>query len=124
MNMADLATKLRQNLSILVGEADANAILSNLSGAAADLESLGPLLGLAKVRDGRMSVEEYLERYGHRGPHEMELSAPGAEDDPAWLEKRLAEFDRSEADVSGLLENQRAKPWPSGSGSKPVSPKR
>ena len=56
-----------------------------------------------------MSDAEYLERYGHRGPHEMELSAPGAEDDPAWLEKRLAEFDRSEADVGGLLENQRVE---------------
>jgi len=109
MNMADPATKLRQHLATLVGEADANAILSNLSGAAADLESLGPLLGLAKVRDGRMSVAEYLERYGHRGPHEMELSAPGAEDDPAWLEKRLAEFNRSKVDIDGLLENQRAE---------------
>ncbi len=109
MNMADPAAKLRQHLSTLVGEADANAILSNLSGAAADLESLGPLLGLAKIRDGRMSGAEYLERYGHRGPHEMELSAPGAEDDPAWLEKRLAEFDRSQADVDGLMENQRTK---------------
>jgi phosphohistidine swiveling domain-containing protein len=107
MNMADPATKLRQHLSILVGEADANAILSNLSGSASDLESLGPLLGLAKVRDGRMSGAEYLERYGHRSPHEMELSAPGPEDDPAWLEKRLAEFDRSKADVGDLLEKQR-----------------
>jgi len=107
MNMADPATELRQNLSSLVGEADANAILSNLSGSASDLESLGPLLGLAKVRDGRMSSAEYLERYGHRGPHEMELSAPGADEDPGWLEKRLAEFDQSKADVGDLLEKQR-----------------
>jgi len=109
MNMADPATKLRQGLAALVGEADANSILSNLSGAAADLESLGPLLGLERVRDGQMSEPEYLERYGHRGPHEMELSAPGAEDDPAWLEKRLTEFDRSKADVGDLLEKQRAE---------------
>jgi pyruvate,water dikinase len=109
MDMADPATKLRQDLATMVGEVDANVILSNLSGAVADLESLGPLLGLAKVRDGRMSGAEYLERYGHRGPHEMELSAPGAEDDPAWLEKRLAEFDRSKADVGYLLESQRVE---------------
>jgi len=32
MNMADPATKLRQQLATQVGEADANAILSNLSG--------------------------------------------------------------------------------------------
>ena len=50
--MADPATKLRLELTNLVGETDANTILSNLSGASGDLESLGPLLGLAKVRDG------------------------------------------------------------------------
>ena len=105
--LADPAGRLRQNLAALAGEADANAILSNLSGATGDLESLGPLLGLAKVRDGRMSREEYLDRYGHRGPHEMELFASGADDDPAWLEKRLAEFDCSETDVDLLLGKQR-----------------
>ena len=47
-----------------------------------------PDLALAQVVDGRLSREDYLERYGHRGPHEMELFAPGAEDDPAWLEKQ------------------------------------
>ncbi len=121
MNMADPATKLRQYLATLVGEADANAILSNLSGAATDLESLGPLLGLAKVRDGRMSDAEYLERYGHRGPHEMELSAPGPEDDPAWLEKRLAEFIGRKWMLAVCWKISAPKPRPPGSDSKPVS---
>src|SRR5512139_1136173 len=83
--LAGPATRLRLELSALVGEADANAILSNLSGASGDLASLGPVLGLAQVAKGRLSRETYLERYGHRGPHEMELFAPGAEDDPAWF---------------------------------------
>jgi pyruvate,water dikinase len=107
--MADPATQLRLELTKLVGETDANTILSNLSGASGDLESLGPLLGLAKVRNGQLSREAYMECYGHRGPHEMELFAPGPDDDPAWLEKRLEEFRQSVVDVDALLARQRAE---------------
>ena len=104
--LAGPATRRRLELSALVGEADANAILSNLSGASGDLASLGPVLGLAQVAKGRLSRETYLERYGHRGPHEMELFAPGAEDDPVWLEKQLAQFNQMPVDVEALLARQ------------------
>jgi len=103
------ATRLNLDLTALVGEAEANTLLSNLSGGSGDLESLGPLIGLAKVKDGRMSREQYMERYGHRGPHEGELSAPVPGDDPEWLEKRLADFIQSGVDVEALLAKQRAE---------------
>ncbi len=109
MTLADPATKLRLDLTAQVGEVDADTILSNLSGKSGDLASLGPLLGLAKVRDGKMSDEAYMERYGHRGPHEMELFAHGSDDDPTWFEKRLAEFNQSAVDVDALLARQRAE---------------
>jgi phosphohistidine swiveling domain-containing protein len=109
MLMAEPGTKLRLELANLVGEADANALLSNLSGDSAALESLGPLVGLAKVRDGKLNRADYLARYGHRGPHEMELFAPDANDDPAWFEKQLAEFTRSAVDVEALRAKQRAE---------------
>ena len=78
INASAPATRLNLDLTALVGETEASALLSNLSGESGDLESLGPLLGLARVKDGTMSREEYMLRYGHRGPHEVELSAPGA----------------------------------------------
>lgn len=106
MSLADPATKLRLELSTLVGETDANAILSNLSGSSGDLASLGPLLGLAQVVNGHMSRETYLECYGHRSPHEMELFAPGSDDDPARFEKQLAQFAQSVVDVDALLAKQ------------------
>jgi len=109
MSFADPATRLHRDLGRMVGEADANALLSNVSGASADLESLGPLVGLAHVAQGTMRREDYLERYGHRGPHEMELFAPGSEEDPRWLDKRLAEFGRPGTDLETLLHNQRAE---------------
>ena len=107
--LAGPATRLRLELSGLVGEADANAILSNLSGASGDLASLGPVLGLSQVAEGRLSRETYLERYGHRGPHEMELFAPGAEDDPKWFEIQLAQFNQMPVDVEALLARQSAE---------------
>jgi pyruvate,water dikinase len=109
INLSEPATKLNMDLTALGGGAQANALLSNLSGASGDLESLGPLIGLAKVKAGRMSREEYIERYGHRGPHEAELSAPDPGDDPEWLEKRLADVNQSGEDVEALLAKQRVE---------------
>lgn len=109
MLLSKPGTQLRMDLTALVGQAEANILLSNFSGEGADLESLGPLVGLAKVAQGKMNAQEYRERYGHRGPHEMELSAPDADDDPAWLERQLADFTRSAVDVDALLARQRAE---------------
>jgi pyruvate,water dikinase len=112
MSFSDPVTSLRLELNHLVGEADANMILSNLAGPGSQLESLGPVIGLARVADGTMQRDEYLRRYGHRGPHEMELFAHGVEEDPEWLEKRLAEFGQPDTSVATLLESQRGK-WAS-----------
>ena len=109
MLFTDPATRLRLELQRLVGENDSGTILSNLAGESAGLESLGPLVGLAQVGRGELSRAAYMERYGHRGPHELELYAPGAEEDPDWLEKKLTDFLLSPTDVSALLASQRAK---------------
>lgn len=106
MTLADPATKLRLDLTAQVGEAEANMLLSNLSGSPGDLASLGPLEGLGKVQKGEMSREQYLERYGHRGPHEMELFAPDSSGAPDWFEKQLADFAQSSVDVDALLAKQ------------------
>jgi len=109
MTLADPATKLRLDLSALVGGAEANVLLSNLSGGSGGLASLGPLEGLGKVQKGEMSREQYLERYGHRGVHEMELFASDLNDTPDGFEKRLADFTQSPMDVDALLAKQRAE---------------
>ncbi len=107
--LARPSTRLRQELSSLVGDSDAAVILSNLSGSTGNLASLAPLRGLAQVVQGRLSREAYLEQYGHRGPHEMELAIPGPEEDPAWLDKRLAAFTQTPDDVDALLASQRTR---------------
>jgi pyruvate,water dikinase len=102
-----LSRQLHVEFEELLGEADANALLSGVSSATDQLASLGLLAGLIRISRGEMSREEYLRRYGHRGPHEMELSIPRPVEDPAWLDRRLAEVADSPIDVSALVEEQR-----------------
>jgi phosphohistidine swiveling domain-containing protein len=103
---SDAQLKLEQELKPLVGADDANALLSNLSGLSARLESLGPMAGLGMVFRGEMSREAYLEAYGHRGENEGECAWPRPMEDPAWLDRQLAEWAKAPVDVDALLAHQ------------------
>ncbi len=105
---AVLALTLSKKLTKLVGTEDANTILSNLRGDS-ELASLGPVVGISKVLKGEISRKEYLKQYGHRGPHEFELSIPDPTEDTNWLERQIAEFEESDIDVDGLLQKQHAQ---------------
>lgn len=98
---------LERKLTKLVSAEDANTLLSNLR-AGSELASLGPVTGIAKVRRGELRREEYLAQYGHRGPHEFELSMAHPAEDPTWLEQQLADDAATELDVEGLLARQEA----------------
>jgi phosphohistidine swiveling domain-containing protein len=105
--LLEATTKLRKELVELVGEADANALFSNLSSEEGMLASLGPLVGVARVAQGKLSRAEYLKKYGHRGPHEAEISYPRPAEDPDWLDKQLAEYEKNPVDVDALLARRR-----------------
>jgi pyruvate,water dikinase len=95
--------KLRKKLLKLVGEENANTLLANLAGFEERLASLGPVLGLSRIIDGELSREEYMEKYGHRSPHETELFIPRPYEDPDWLDMQLDDYKRSNIDVKELL---------------------
>ncbi len=99
---------LRHTLDQLVGDADANALLSNLNGAG-QLASLGPLVGISRVARGEMDRSAYFQQYGHRGPHELELSFPRPAEAPEWLDQQIAMAGRSPVNVDALLEVQHVK---------------
>jgi phosphohistidine swiveling domain-containing protein len=105
----DVEPGVRRKLTKLVGATDANTLLSGTSSRSEILASIGPLAGLYKVAQGEMSRATYLERYGHRGPHEMELSIPRPLEDPNWLDRQLEGAAKSPTDVKALLEKQRAE---------------
>lgn len=105
----EASMKLKRKLTDLVGESDANTLFSGLSSEDDMLASLGPLVGIARVAHGKLSRAEYLEKYGHRGPQEAELSAPRPAENPDWLDEQLAEYEKNPVDVDTLLANRRAE---------------
>ncbi|WP_043814328.1 PEP/pyruvate-binding domain-containing protein [Allokutzneria albata] len=81
-----------------VGEADTAALMTGLHDEAdGALESLGPLLGLARLRRGEVDRESFLWAWGHRCPDEFEVSAPRPAEDPEWLDRQLAGLGDPEA---------------------------
>lgn len=105
---SDAPVRLEKELRALVSAEEATALLSNLSGASSRLESLGPVTGLGKVLRGEMSRAAYLEAYGHRGENEGECAWPRPLEDPAWLDRQLAEFAKTAVDSEALLAHQHA----------------
>ncbi|MFW9856355.1 MAG: PEP/pyruvate-binding domain-containing protein, partial [Candidatus Thorarchaeota archaeon] len=62
-------------LGKIIGKETANILIQG-SPKAERLESLGPMLGLSDILDGKISREEYMEQYGHRDPNENYLIYP------------------------------------------------
>ena len=100
------ARALRSELRELVGEADASALLSALSAGAGQLASLGPLLGLSQLARGEIDRATYARQYGHRGPHEFEVSRARPAEDPGWIDAALASLREAPVDVATLLARQ------------------
>jgi pyruvate,water dikinase len=101
--------RLRGELTDLVGGEDADALLSGVSGKDGLLASLGPVVDLARVARGELSRDVYMERWGHRGALETEISTPRPAEEPDWLDAQLGAFARSPVDVEALLAAQAAK---------------
>ena len=96
----------RQRLQRLVGDAGANALTAGLGSSAGPLASLGLLEGLDRLAEGQIDRDEFNRTYGHRGPHEFELSRPRPGEDPEWIDGQLAERAASRSDYRGLLARQ------------------
>ncbi|MCX2949251.1 PEP/pyruvate-binding domain-containing protein [Lentzea sp. NEAU-D7] len=100
---------VRRELVALVGEEDAATLMTGFH-TGAGLSSVGPLIGLARVRSGELSWEEYAQEWGHRSHDEFEICQPRPAESPEWLAAQLDAL----ADPVALLERQaaaRAAAW-------------
>jgi phosphohistidine swiveling domain-containing protein len=100
---------LKAELIDLVGEDEAQTMLSTLSSGSGQLASIGPLVGLDRMMRGEMSREQYTELYGHRHANENELSVPRPCETSNWLDKRLAEFEQDPVDVPEMQRRRAAE---------------
>jgi rifampicin phosphotransferase len=99
----------RKRLQRLVGDAAANALTAGLGAQAGQLASLGLLDGLEQLAAGEIDRDTFNRRYGHRGPHEFEISLPRPAEDPYWIDRQLAERAASAASYRDLLRAQEQK---------------
>lgn len=97
----------RSRLRALVGEQDADALFSGLHSATNQLASLGLLEGLRQLAHGDIDRATFAERYGHRGPHEFEVSMPRPGEDPTWIDAQLAAQNTGQLD-SLLIRREQA----------------
>ncbi|MGN9781696.1 PEP/pyruvate-binding domain-containing protein [Nonomuraea sp. ZG12] len=95
----------RDRLRRLVGDLDAEAMLTGVN-VDGELASLGLLTGLGELARGEITCAEFARAYGHRGPHEFEISMPRPGEDPAWIDAQLAGLRDSSVDTEALLARQ------------------
>ncbi|GAA1625651.1 hypothetical protein GCM10009733_022950 [Nonomuraea maheshkhaliensis] len=96
----------RDRLYRMMGEADAEAMLTGVN-AEGELASMGPVIGLSRLARGEITRDEFARAYGHRGPHEFEVSVPRPGEDPGWIDAQLAGLRDLGADTQALLARQR-----------------
>ena len=75
----------RKRLQGMVGPIGANAVTAGLGGDGGQLASMDLIKGLDLLDAGTIDEATFNERYGHRGPHEFEISRPRSGEDPDWL---------------------------------------
>jgi pyruvate,water dikinase len=95
----------RGRLRALMGDIDAEAMLTGVN-VDGELASLGPVLGLARLARGEITREEFARAYGHRGPHEFEVSIPRPGEDDDWIDAQLAGLRDLRAGTEALLARQ------------------
>ncbi|ROT31778.1 PEP/pyruvate-binding domain-containing protein [Micromonospora sp. HM5-17] len=105
--------RTRGTLRQAVGDVDAEAMLTGGT-ADGELVSLGLVIGLTQLARGEITRAEFVRRYGHRGPHEFEISIPRPGEDPDWIDAQLAGLRGQQIGAEALLASQekaRAQAW-------------
>jgi pyruvate,water dikinase len=98
----------RKKLIKIAGEEMANELCSNCSSGGM-LESMKPLFALEDVAAGRMTKEDYRQKYGHRSANELELSCPYPYEDPRFPDNVIEDYRSSGVDVQKLKAVQEEK---------------
>ena len=98
----------REKLEKICGSELADKLLSDCS-ETGNIESLGSLLAVDDLINGKISREEYILKYGHRHADEMELSLPYPYEDPDFPEKAVREYLASGINAYSLKKAQQQR---------------
>ncbi len=97
--------RTREKIEKICGTELADRLMSDCSGKG-NIESLGPLLGIADIIAGKMTREEYTLKYGHRDADEMELSIPFPYENESFPDNVIEDYRRSGVDAYAMKSAQ------------------
>ena len=95
----------REKLVEVCGAELADRLLSDCS-ENGNIESIGTLLAIDDVIQGKMTKEEYVNRYGHRHANEMELALPYPYEEPNFPDNVIEDYVSSGINAYEMKENQ------------------
>lgn len=98
-------SKFKQALATAADDEDREILLSGFGGDD-QLESLGPLLGISQLAEGKISRDSFYALYGHRCVNEFELATPRPYEDPGWIDDLVSQYNLTKLDVTSLLKEQ------------------
>lgn len=89
--------ELKRVLVQLMGESEGASLTATLTTALENDSTYEQDAMLYQVAAGETTLEEFLDRYGHRTTGEMELSEARWREDPSYLQKVVAQIQRASA---------------------------
>ncbi len=98
-----LAGTLEQVLGPAQGRALAARLLAGLEGD----KTVESNIGLWRAARGEITLEAWLEEYGHRAVNEMELSEPRWDEDPGYPRQRMGQYRKSAGPSPAELHEKR-----------------
>ncbi|MGD9569961.1 MAG: PEP/pyruvate-binding domain-containing protein, partial [Sedimentibacter sp.] len=100
-------SKFKNDLEKTVGIELSTMIQSHISGGSQNLDSMGPLMGIIKVRNGDISKNEYINLYGHRHYNENELYEPKPYERTDWFANQDFSNDYHQINIREILEKRK-----------------
>ncbi|MEX0716746.1 MAG: PEP/pyruvate-binding domain-containing protein [Planctomycetaceae bacterium] len=85
---------LEQRLVLLLGEQAGQELVAELTSGLEGDTTMEQNILLARVAADQATLDEFLERFGHRAVGEMELANPRWREDPSYLENLIATYRR------------------------------
>jgi phosphohistidine swiveling domain-containing protein len=101
--------RVSSTLELALGPQEGRALTARLLAGLEGDKTVESNIQLYRVARGELSLEAYLEEYGHRAVNELELAEPRWKEDPAYLRQRVQQLARDGSASPAALHDRKRK---------------